>query len=334
MTSPYLSELFSTYATGPVVKFSSKEQKGALGEQLYNIVYDRMHAAADEFKVDHHRQQMEKEGWSVDAELTYLKELDLAHRKLINAHSELSRFTDEPQSNTQKYMGNTIKHETIGNDVVFDRSLSGTIGIMRGECQAIKNGYGSKQLMVLGTLGAIEEEINRIKKHGIEGTLEGMARFEADFAKLKAECYYKDATDPLEKNEIADKIMSFIQTQSSPAAKQCMNHLSICQDSFNDAFKSVLKEAELYDIYKDMYEPARRKFNIPADMRRRFELAELKQKDPVEYLKRLEAEAKKTGDYSRFVEMLSEFKRDDLLNGDKEEKYDEYLNSLVQDYDT
>ena len=57
-------------------------------------------------------------------------------------------------------------------------------------------------------------------------------------------------------------------------------------------------------------------------------------RDPVEYLKRLEAEAKKTGDYSRFVEMLSEFKRDDLLNGDKEEKYDEYLNSLVQDYDT
>lgn len=128
---------------------------------IFDVYMDLMDAGPVELEVEYHRQEMEKTGWDAEKEAVYLKELKEAHQFIIDKYDKLNQIEDSGQYD--KYLNNKLQDATGKNGA--QRDPTAEIGCLRGELQAMENGYASHELFILGELGGLEAEALKWQKY-------------------------------------------------------------------------------------------------------------------------------------------------------------------------
>ncbi|MBE5910462.1 hypothetical protein [Pseudobutyrivibrio sp.] len=231
--SPYLPNLLgcNIELINPK-QVSSKELKSQLTVPLYNAAFDFNHAIAEEVKVEYaYLNSLDTNGGALSGELEqkHLLSLYNAHNNILTQYAKLREFQDDPQGQTAKYMQNDLSH-LFGRNQNNDRNVDSCIGMIRGENQAIINGWGMQDVYVLGALGGIEAEIKHQEQYGSAEVKAGLLEFKTKFYELKDSCYYKTVSSAAEKKIIADKVKAFAQAamaeNASPAASVCCREIT------------------------------------------------------------------------------------------------------------
>ena len=302
MTSPYMKNIIAEYIglINPG-REGSREEKDALGLPLYKAVYDFTHGIASEVQTEYNRQKLEEKGWTKESEQRYLRELRRTHTRILKAYDRLNTFADDPQGQTGAFMGNNLAH-FFGRGEGETRHINPYIGMLRGENQAIENGWGKSELPILASIGSIEENIKKYERYGSDQQKVGMDEFKADFAKLKNACYYTQVASASaeERLQIANQVRDFLDSHNSPFAKKAMEAVVKTRKCFDQALEAIGEAAQQE---RDMDA-------LPNDLRKN---------DPIAYLKGLEAKArqtKNTADIRRLIrEQLGVNKENvDMLN--------------------
>lgn len=287
VTSPYMSGLIATMIS--LVNphgLSSKEQKAGLGLSLYEDVYDFDHAVINEVKAEYHKQQFQKAGqWSEENKRIYRKELWAAHRNILNCYSKLKEHVDDPQKVNTFYLGNTLV-EVFGRAPESHREVNTHIGFVRGETQALENGWDIDQLSILGAIGGIEEAIRKYEQYGNEAVKNSIKELKADFLKLKNDCYYTYMDNSTQKELVARQVVAFIEKHTGPnetaAEHYCLLEVKNYKQSILDALKSCVAAKNVEDNTKS-------------------NSLKKKTEDPVAYIRGLLEEADRTGAYREVV---------------------------------
>ncbi len=266
--------------------FSSAEQKAALGVPLYEAIYDFRHAVVGEARVEYHKQKLDKEGWTPENTDIYMKELLAAHNETLKQYTKLSSFYETPGKIENEVLGDSLT-DILGRSQQSPREINRYVGIIRGERQAIENGWGKDELFILGTIGYLEECIQKEEKYGTQNVKESMSEYKSAFIKLKEECYFTRVDSGEQKAKIATKIQEFIQkysaNEASPAARACTSHLvKNYKTKFNQAVEAVNESVE-----KERQNGVTEEDKILSD--------------PAGYFQRLVEDAKASGDYRRAV---------------------------------
>ena len=281
--SPYLKSVFnsSTKLLNPAGA-DSDDVITDVGRPFFNACYDYNHSIADEFRTQYLRQQMEADGpWDGQKEERYLRELKNTHEQFLRSHDRLSQFEDDPQSRRGKHVQNTME-EFFGRTPGPNRGIAPYTGMMRGELAAIENGWGSKELSILGAVGAMEEELRRYEKYGNPEEKEEIARFRDDLTKLKADCWFERVDSAESRKRIADEVKSFIDSHNTEVAQNIMSVVRLSRNAFDSACNEIDTAAERENTMQVK----------PGD---------LKKNDPVAYLRALELKAVESGDFSIYV---------------------------------
>lgn len=226
-TSPYLPGLEGCFIqlVNPI-GVSSKELKSQLTVPLYNASFDFAHAVAEEIKTEYGIQKYFNDNPNrnnYDVEKFQINRIYDAHKNILKQYAKLREFQDDPEGQTRKYLQNSLSH-IFGRDK-GGGNLHAYIGMIRGENQAIDNGWGIDDRYVLGALGGIEAEIKYQEEYGTPEVKDGLLEFKAKFYELKDSCYYKSVNSAEERMEIAGKVKAFAEAamaeNASFAAKAC-----------------------------------------------------------------------------------------------------------------
>ena len=253
-----------------------------VGRPFFNACYDYNHSVADEFRAQYLRQQLEADGpWDGQKENRYLRELKKSHEQFLRSYDRLSQFEDDPQSRHGKRVQNTMT-EFFGRIPGPNRGIAPYTGMMRGELAAIESGWGSKELSILGMVGAMEEELRRYEKYGRPEDKEEIARFRDDFTKLKANCWFERVDSAESKKRIADEVKDFIDSHNTQVAQDIMSTVRLSRNAFDSACNEIDAAVEREKTMEVK----------PGD---------LKKNDPVAYLRTLEQQAVASGDFSVYV---------------------------------
>ena len=126
-----------------------------------NVLMDFYEAGSDILGTEYEKQQDLKTGWDARKEQKYLAKLDESYERAIKAHEELRRIPDEYQHDNT-YLGNELSmHSGIGSAEA--RDCSPQIEGLRWQRAAIKNGWASRDLRVMDSLGMTEGMVNRFR---------------------------------------------------------------------------------------------------------------------------------------------------------------------------
>ncbi len=132
----------------------------------------------DVINAEYLKQQLQKKGWTTEAEKEYYKKISFAYGKVIKAYEELAAFPDEIQAESKKNLEDNLGAITDQNDKLR-RGISAAVEGMKWELQGIKNGWHAEHIAVMRNLGlieghfkreiAIEERELKMKKERLEG---------------------------------------------------------------------------------------------------------------------------------------------------------------------
>ena len=317
LTSPYLFRIFSPFnqLVDPNVA-SSEIAKMDLGVPLYNATYDFMHAVTDELRTEFNRQRMEAEGpWTQEKEDRYLRELKDKHTEVVRRFDNLNAFSDTSDGRVKKHFSNTLT-ELFGRNSVGDRQIQMHTGMIRGELQAINNGWGSKELSILGMVGSMEQNLRAYENSANDPKNDHYREFKNDLLKLKNECFHTKVTTAQAKKEIADKVRTFIDTHDTAEAMRIMAGVELSRKGFDDACREV---------------------NIAAKRERLadYSAAKWKSEDPEAYLRDLEQKAVRSGNFSVYAaEVADVFAGKDRLPQDQQQALDQYWNTIQAKVET
>ena len=142
------------------------------------------HVISAEFK----KQQDMKNGWDKEKEARYLFNLKKAYDKIIKNYEEMMRAPMEVQNEVGRYNEDSVGDIT-GIPYDRNRGLLGHIESMRWQIQALKNGWGARNINLASQIGDIEGLIaKRIirNEQKIEGIKENIEKIQDESAK-KAE---------------------------------------------------------------------------------------------------------------------------------------------------
>lgn len=221
-------------------------------QDIYDLFMDYNHATTGELKVEYHRQELAKGGWSLEKENIYAAELKAAHKKTIEAFKKLSAVKDADQYTD--FMDNSLS-EVSGLYPGDNRDAMREIGYMEGELKALENGWTTSEMALMGAVGSIEAGIKKYREQNLNAdnfsaqinvgnnrSYAGLDAFEEDFLKLKDAVWNRKIENETDRKEVADAVMSFIRTheKESPAAESAMGML----DTYMGEIK---RQAEVID---------------------------------------------------------------------------------------
>ena len=309
-----------------------KEERDAMGSDLVEAIYGVRHACAQEILTEYERQKLEKGGWTKEKEQQFLKTVYNTHKETMRAYEKLSHHKDDPEKQTAKYMGNDI-NQILGTGADAKRDITPYIGIIRGENQAIENGWGKDELAILGVIGEIDIHIERTSRWPTKAYDAGdIAALKGEFAKLKADCWTKVINDPAEKVEIVRKLQTFVEkNKDTEFGKECLSFATSNIKACVDKAIAAVKEDYLrtYGHPADEADGPAENVELYPDAAERRERAKLRENDPVQYLNGLLAEAAVTGDYKKAAMEFAE--RQGTIFGNPQ-KYPKETRNAMRDY--
>ncbi|SDB50731.1 hypothetical protein SAMN02910298_02581 [Pseudobutyrivibrio sp. YE44] len=285
-TSPYVPSLMGRYAELVVPKgVSSKDLKAQLGVPLYEASLDFLHAIANEARCEYYHQE-----WGMEPEKSEMIENRLrdemyeAHSNLLVQYERLKEFYDNPPNRAPAHFGNSLAH--LFGRGSGDRHVDPYIGIIRGEKQALENGWDRDDAYIIGVIGSIEAEVRRQEEYGSAKTKEQLSAFKSQLYALKEECYYTRVDSAVQKKELANKVIAFVNAanspEASPAAKTC------CGVAINN-----IKHFDEISKYIDK--------SIALERQNQNSIRTEKMNNPVEYINGLLEEARDSGNYRVFL---------------------------------
>ena len=234
-TNPYLNNIGGILHTGPDVtekekwtgKVTIDEVKTALGEDLYNSLMDIRHAGIEAFRIEYERQKtLETEGWSDEAEKAYLEELKKNHKSFLEHFENLNKYSD-PERKLDRYMGNPLEHD-LGRNAGDSRDLRSCAGSIRGELQAINNGWGSADLHIMAIIGGLDAQLDKWASYGNDADKSAASKLQQDFLKIKDKIWDKKNPSAEEKLEILNDLKDFAGKQpKSKYISMLSNNLEI-----------------------------------------------------------------------------------------------------------
>ncbi len=179
-------------------------------QPAFDIIMDFQHVGTEELKTEFHRQKLEAEGWTPQSEHAYLEELKATHEKALEAYDKLWALDDQGQYD--QYLNNELDHQ-IGRQPENDRDYNAMFGHVRGEVQAIENGWSRKDIQILGIVGAAEQVLKKkkIQCAGEKDQMEALTAFEEDLKRLKEAVWDKKITSVDDKKEAVDQIRAFVE---------------------------------------------------------------------------------------------------------------------------
>jgi len=267
-TSPYLPGLEGCFIqlVNPV-GVSSKELKSQLTVPLYNASFDFAHAVAEEIKTEYGIQNYFNNNPNrnnYDVEKFQINRIYDAHKNILKQYAKLREFQDDPEGQTRKYMQNSLSH-------IFGRDKGGGnlyayIGMIRGENQAIDNGWGIDDRYVLGALGGIEAEIKYQEEYGTPEVKAGLLEFKAKFYELKDSCYYKSVNSAEERLAITGRVKAFAEAamgpNATPAEKACCVSVTNTIKKF-DAIEEAINKRINFELQNEREKVEERKNTNP-----------------------------------------------------------------------
>ena len=273
-TSPYFDKLQSSVAFGP--KFGSKginycidglnsqtDDKGNPQPAFDNIM-DYQHSVADELRVDYHRQELERAGWNDEAEKQYKAELMAAHEKTIDAFDRLWNMENHGQYDD--YLNNELD-DYLGKEAGHNRCVTAEVGELRGELRALQNGWNSKDMRVLGLVGAMEAEVARkkLQNRNNENELARLEAFEKDVKALKDSVWDKTVFTPQSKMDVVNKVQDFLdQHELNPIVRGIYASNKEIFDGPLDSVRTLANTMEEKDYVKphvEAYVAEKRQFH-------------------------------------------------------------------------
>ena len=308
-TSPYGSRMEAMKMDLLYLKgngFEAGDVKKELGS-FYDDQLDLMHFATEELRVGIERQKKEEElkrngkSWSKADEEEYADKIRAAHTGYITAYEKLRQVTDPTLLKTDKQQPNGF--ESI-MDRVNQRGVTSAYGWVKGELKALENGWSTKDMAVLGAFGGVEAAIESIREFGDDARKQGIEDYARDFKALKDKYWNKHIESNADKKEICDGLLALAEKYSDKPFNAVLN----------SSYKSLLR------IGNDINKEAAKTELADNEMRHK------KDKEPVEYLKDLEA----AGDMKKFVAALveiSDLREGNILSEENAHKFDEYYNN-------
>ena len=181
-------------------------------QPAFDIIMDMMTAFEKELQTEFLRQDMVKKGWDDRCEARYLSELKAAHEETLRRFDRMWEVDDTGQYD--RYLNNNFDH-TLGKHTSpqESRDITRNIGAIRGEVQAIDNGWASDELHVLGFVGEMAEEIKRLKirDQNDPDRMRQLNALEKDMNVLKASVWDRKVTNPQDKLAIVREVEKFRQ---------------------------------------------------------------------------------------------------------------------------
>ena len=133
----------------------TKEERGPLS--ALNDLYQGIN---DLILVDFERQRCTEKGWTNKDEKAYLEKLKDAQLRTINAYDRL--YAIKNPEKYDKYLNDPLDTIT-GKSINYNRDIHDDIGAIRGQAQAIENGWQRGELEILGTLGMMEAHGKKVE---------------------------------------------------------------------------------------------------------------------------------------------------------------------------
>ena len=319
--TPYVTSLMNMSrtvaqpsATGSVM------QKMDLGVPLYEASYDLFHSATEEVRVQYNRQRLEKQpgGWTQEKENEYLRDLKAAHENVIRNFDNFAQFDGRTDGSLTRHFLDIDLNQTVAKRLSgAHRYKDATVGELRGEVQAMNNGWSSNELPVLGMIGAIDASLKVYEKFGSPQQAAGVMAFRDDLEKLKEECFHTKVTTAESKRLIANRVKQFMDShQENELQQEIMTPVKEMMGAFNKAHSEITTAAA-----KELHDP------INLDV--------LKDTDPAAYLRDLEQKAVRSGNFSVYAaEVADMFAGKDNLPQDQQQALDQYWGTIQQKAET
>lgn len=319
--TPYTTSLINMIRTlAKPDKTSSAEQKMDLGLPLYEASYDLFHSAMEEIRVQYNRQRLEKQpgGWTQEKENEYLRDLKAAHEQTIRNFDNFAQFDGLTDGSIQKHFREKDLSQTVAKNLEGEKRYKDvTIGELRGEVQAMNNGWSSNELSVLGMIGAMEASAKVYGKLGTPQQAAEVSAFRDDLEKLKQECFHTKVTTTESKRLIANRVKQFMDShQRTELQREIMSPVKHMKGAFDKAHSEITTAAA-----KELHNP------INPDM--------LRDTDPAAYLRDLEQKAVRSGNFSVYAaEVADMFAGKDNLPQDQQQALDQYWGTIQQKAET
>ena len=220
MDNLYLADLYSQTGGCPKIKnYTFKELREHLdgpidpvtGKQTKPLkLISRYYKGINElFDMEYAKQKLMDKGYTPEDEKQYLEELKATQQQMIDAFDELKEFESEHKGEFDTtYLSNELYHL-----VDYERAPIAAIGQLKGQIQAINNGWSMDDLTVLGLLGAMNEQAAfniRTNKKKLEDERKALERDQkalneketelAELRKTKDEEKIKKAENEVKKN--------------------------------------------------------------------------------------------------------------------------------------
>ena len=197
--APYAFDMFALISGTPrfekyplddlIDKLNQTDKPAGERQPIFDQYMKLMASPHKELQAEYHRQQMEREGWTPEKEQIYLKELKEAHEYTLSAFDFFWNVKDEGQYND--YLNNDL-NTICGKEKRGLRDKSFQAGMIRAELKAIENGWGSRDVHLVGYIGGIDQEIQRslaqltLELHKAQDALEEAGKIEDQTERAKA----------------------------------------------------------------------------------------------------------------------------------------------------
>lgn len=227
--SPYIGDFADLGAGSPrfdtmglnecIDGLNNQTDRNGKPQPAFDIIMDFQHVGTEELKTEFHRQRLEAEGWTPQSERVYLEELKATHQKALAAFDKLWALDDQGQYD--QYLNNELDHQ-IGRQPLNNRDYNTQFGHIRGEVQAIENGWSRKDIQILGLVGAAEQFLKKkkIQCAGDKEQMESLTAFEEDLKRLKENVWNKKITSVDDKKEVLDQVRAFTEKHRENAVMQ------------------------------------------------------------------------------------------------------------------
>ena len=258
--APYIANLMTVGGGAPKVDINSPqrdidntiEQLGVVND----LFIDFQHHIYGELKVQYERQEMERTGMNGLQEQTYKEKLYAQHKKVIDVFEKLRAVEDHNQYD--RYLNNELAH-SIRRPNLFGRDFNFEVGCFDGECRAIENGWGYKDLRALGFVTGMLRNLNAFKadapadeynehKDLVEQAI-------ADLEALKATIW--DKKDPTTQEKL-DFITEFTRVSAKYAdsgIRQLFTNVALCGVMIADIKDDIQNQLNIEKERENVKEP-------------------------------------------------------------------------------
>lgn len=198
-----------------------------------------------ELDAEYLRQKIEKGNWEDQDKIQeYTEKIRYEHRKIIDAFERLVQVENVGQYD--KYLENTFNHliERVDDGPV--RGLTSTVFTMKAELRALDNGWGPRDMGLLGTLGGIEGGFDKYKSFYTNKKdnkkLSRLNELAGEFKLIRDKWWNKKNPTSEEKLEFANEIKSFMVKHSNSLE---IRATSITLSRFNKTVENIKADLAL-----------------------------------------------------------------------------------------